>query len=219
MERKNKITAVLGKKGFGKTTYVVSQTAALTRLIIFDYNREYEQGRIISTPQELINQLRLNQNTYFRLIYRPSPVLDIHAHFDFFSKICFEVKNYTLVIEEVDLVSSAGNMPEGLKKIINYGRHHAINLLALSRRAHMVPRDLTANADSIVTFNQQEPRDIRYLADYFGGTVTRKTGEALDAESVIQSLKRVENFSEFLEWENGNFRFGKINFVDKRISF
>lgn len=219
MERRNKITVVLGKKGFGKTSYVVSVTEKLTRLVIFDYNREYQAGKIVSTPQELINQLRLNQNTYFRIIYRPSPALDIHAHFDFFSKIAFEVKNYTLVIEEVDLVSSAGNMPEGLKKIINYGRHHAINLLALSRRAHMVPRDLTANADSIVTFNQQEPRDIRYLADYFGGTVERAGGEKADAEAVIQSLRRVENFSEFLEWENGVFRFGKINFVDKRISF
>lgn len=219
MKRENKITAVLGKKGFGKTTYTVAVTEKLTRLIIFDFNREYENGFIVSNPKQLIAQLRLNSSTYFRLIYRPDPQIEIEQHFEFFSRIAFEVKNYTLVIEEVDIVSSAAKMPVGLKKIINYGRHNAINLLALSRRAHMVPRDLTANADAIVTFNQHEPRDIKYLSDYFGGAVKFADGTTKDAEEVVKSLRRVENFSEFLEWDNGACRIGKINFVDRRIKF
>lgn len=208
MQRKNQISVILGKKGYGKTSYVVSQTNDLTRLIIFDYNREYQKGKIISTPQELIEQARLNLGGMFRLIYRPDINIDIDDHFHFFSEICFRVQNYTLAIEEIDLVSSAGVMPSGLKKIINYGRHNAINLLAISRRAHMVPRDLTANADLIVSFNQQEPRDVKYLTDYMG-----------EAGEKVRDLKKDDHGSEFLEWENGQTRIGKINFVDKSLTF
>lgn len=208
MKRENKITVILGKKGYGKTSYTVAQTRELKRLIIFDYNREYEAGKVITHPKELIAQLRLNMDSFFRLIFRPDPNIDIDLHFDFFSTICFKVQNYTVVFEEIDLVSKAGVMPLGLKQIINYGRHQAINVLALSRRAHMVPRDLTANADAIVTFNQQEPRDIKYLTDYMG-----QAGEK------VRDLKKTDTFSEFLEWENGQVRMGKINFVDKRISY
>ncbi len=208
MKRENKITAVLGKKGYGKTSYVISQTADLDRLIIFDYNREYQNGKIIELPQQLIEQVRLNRNSYFRLIYRPAPVLTLKDHFNFFSEICNNVAGYTVVIEEVDYFASAGVMPEGLQKLINYGRHHAINILALSRRAHKVPRDLTANADVIITFNQQEPRDVKYLTDYMG-----EVGEK------VRTLQRTDQGSEFLEWQNGTYRIGKINFVDKRIFY
>lgn len=208
MKRQNKITVILGKKGHGKTSYVLAQTEDLKRLVIFDYNREYEKGKIVTNPRELIAQLRLNMGNFFRIIYRPDPDIDIETHFDFFSSICFKVQNYTVVLEEVDLVSKAGVMPLGLKQIINYGRHQAINVLALSRRAHMVPRDLTANADVIVTFNQQEPRDIKFLTDYMG-----------EAGERVRDLQKADLFSEFLEWENGNFRIGKINFVDKQIFY
>lgn len=208
MNRQNKIVVVLGKKGFGKTSFVVAETDAMNRLIIFDYNREYQKGKIVSTPQEMISQLRLNQQTFFRLIYRPSPEFEIETHFHFLSEICFLVPDHTFVIEEVDLVSQAGFMPSGLKKLINYGRHQAINLFCLSRRAHMVPRDLTANADVIVSFNQQEPRDVKYLVDYMGS-----------AAEEVRTLKKTADSSEFIEWENGEFRRGKNFFIAKRISY
>lgn len=72
----------------------------------------------------------------------------------------------------------------------------------------MVPRDLTANADVIVSFNQQEPRDVKYLTDYMG-----------EAGEKVRELQKTATTSEFLEWENGAIRIGKINFLDKRIVF
>jgi len=207
LKRKNEIRVILGKKGFGKTSYVIAETDELKRLVIFDYNREYTKGKIISTPFELIQQLRLNQDGFFRLIYRPSDEFSIQQHFEFFSEIVYEIPNSYVVMEEIDLVSTAGFMPEGLQKIINYGRHKAINLFAISRRAHKVPRDLTANADVIVTFNQQEPRDIKYLCDYMG-----EVGEK------VRELKKGETESEFLEFSIEGFQVRKINFLTKKIS-
>lgn len=210
MIRQNEITVILGKKGYGKTSYVVAETSFLDRLIFFDYNREYEKGFIVQNPRELINYLRVNKK-FFRIIYRPSAQYTVEQHFDFFSEICFALKNFTVVCEEIDLVSAAGKMPFGLKKIINYGRHNAINLLALSRRAHAIPRDLTANADTIVTFNQQEPRDLKYLSDFMGES---------NAE-LVRKLEKREDHSEFLKWNatERTPKIGKIFFVDKRIIY
>lgn len=206
MKKTNKITLVLGKKGYGKSSLVKSVIKDLKRLIVFDYLQEYEGEDFITNPKDLIKILQKKKKGNFKLIYRPSHQIEIDDHFDFFSRICFEIENYTLVLEEVDLVSAAGRMPEGLKKIINYGRHRGINVYALSRRAHMVPRDISANSDSIISFNQQEPRDVKYLTDYMGSE-----GEK------VKNLARSDQGSEFLEWENGVIKIGKINFVDKKI--
>lgn len=208
MKRQNEITVILGKKGYGKTSYLIAVTDELERAIFFDYNREYQKGLIVDNPRALIEQLRVNKK-FFRLIYRPSPAYTIETHFKYFSEICFAVKNCTVICEEVDLVSAAGKMPWGLKQIINYGRHKAINLYALSRRAHAIPRDLTANADAIVTFCQQEPRDIKYLTDFMGES---------NAETV-RNLARTETHSEFLKWNAAEKspKVGKIFFVDKKI--
>jgi len=208
MKRKNEITLILGKKGHGKTSLTVSLTDPLTRVIFFDYNHEYQRGLIVTNPAQLIEQVRLNRRGFFRIIYRPAFATDIERHFHYFSEICFALDSFTVVCEEVDLVSRAGSMPTGLKKLINYGRHRAINIIALSRRACMVPRDLTANADLIVSFNQQEPRDLKYIADYAGES----------AADSVRELVRTETDSQFLQMRDGQPpKLGKINFVDKSI--
>lgn len=210
MQRKNEITVILGKKGHGKTSMTVALTDPLKRLIIFDYNQEYQKGLIVTSPHQLIHFAKLNRNGFFRLIYRPAPWLEVEKHFEYFSEIAFALTDFTVVVEEVDLVSRAGSMPRGLKQLINYGRHRAINLMALSRRANMVPRDLTANADVIISFNQHEPRDIKYISDYAG----EMAGEC------VRNLVRTDQGSEFVEIREGKIsREGRINFVDKKITW
>lgn len=205
--KKNKIELILGRKGYGKSTLVKGKIRKLSRLIVFDYLHEYEGDTYITTPQDFLNLMRSKPRS-FRVCYRPSPAMDVQDHFNFFSKICFEIENYTLVLEEVDLVSAAGRMPEGLKKIINYGRHRRINVYALSRRAHMVPRDISANADAITSFCQQEPRDIKYLSEYMG-----------EKAEQVRDLQLTEIGSEFLSWENNELRRGGVNFIDRSIYY
>lgn len=206
MKRENEIIVILGKKGSGKTSYALNLIRERKRLIIFDFNREYE-GYTVGTPEALIEVLKLNHDSDFLIVYQPSPEREIDDHFHFLSAAIFSMSNLTFLCEEIDLVSSAGDMPEGLQRIINYGRHRGISLIGLSRRAHKVPRDLTANADRIVTFQQFEPRDIKYLADYMGERSALSVGQ----------LKRYDKGAEFLEWTDSGTRKGKINFIDKNV--
>ena len=211
MRRENEIVTLLGKKGGGKTSLAASITNDLNRLIVFDYNREYEKGLIITNPPTLARELRQYYDSAFRMIYRPDDSMLIDEHFDGFAKIAYAMNNYTLVIEEIDLVASAGFMPDGLQKIINYGRHKGINLIGLSRRAFKVPRDLTSNSDKVIVAGPlNEPRDIKYLSEFMDST---------DAEKV-RALKREDGKgAEFLEWSQDGVRIGFINFLTKEATF
>lgn len=208
MKRENEIVVILGKKGSGKTSFAMNEIRRKERLVIFDFNREYSDFYVVTNPEKLVELLTLNYEGRFRVAYQPDPTRDLDDHFHHLSKALFCMQNLTFLCEEVDLVSSAGEMPEGLQKIINYGRHRGISLIALSRRAHKVPRDLTANADRIISFAQFEPRDLRYLAEYMGEK----------AAVLVQKLSRTDAGAEFIEWGNGDVSKGNINFVDKSIS-
>lgn len=211
VKRENEIITILGKKGGGKTSLAANLTNESNRLIIFDYNREYERGLIVTNPPQLSRELQKYYETAFRIIYRPDDSLLIDEHFSGFSKIAYAMSNYTLVIEEIDLVASAGFMPDGLQKIINYGRHKGISLIGLSRRAFKVPRDLTSNSDKVIIAGPlNEPRDIKYLSDFM---------DSVDAEKV-RNLKREEGKgADFLEWSQEGVRIGQINFLTKEVSY
>jgi hypothetical protein len=208
MIKDNNITIVLGKKGSGKTSYALNRIQAIERLVAFDFNHEYNEGfYIVTDPKKLVETLSLNHATKFRISYQPDANTDLAQHFEYLSRAVFCMTDMTLLAEEIDIVSSASEIPEGLRKIINYGRHRGISIIALSRRAHRIPRDLTANADQIISFNQNEPRDIKYLSDYMGS----------DNALRVTRLKRTDSAGEFLEWTDTGTDTKEINFVDKSI--
>lgn len=211
MKRENEIITILGKKGGGKTSIAANLTNSLTRLIIFDYNREYEKGLIVTEPTQLVQQLQKYYQSSFRMIYRPDDSLLIDEHFDGFAKIAYAMSNYTVVIEEIDLIASAGFMPEGLHKIVNYGRHKGINVIGLSRRAFKVPRDLTSNSDRVIVAGpMNEPRDIKYLSEFM---------DTAEAEKV-RGLKRDEGKgAQFLEWSQDGVKIGFIDFLTKDLKY
>lgn len=206
----NKISVVLGMKGSGKSSYLKAETRKIERLLIWDYLREYEDGRVVYSLEELIPLLAKSYGSKFRLIFRPSGG-DIAEVFDRFSRAAYCMKEMTLVLEEVDKISDPSFMSEGFQELINYGRHKKIDIIAASRRAHCVPRDLTANADVIVSFFQQEPRDVKYISDFMGA----------DAAERVRTLKidRAALSSELLVWESGEMKVGVIHWPTRALSF
>lgn len=72
----------------------------------------------------------------------------------------------TLVCEEVDkMLCSPNFINEHLYSIISFGRHRQIDLICCARRAADVHRVLRAAVDEIVTFNQKEKDDLKYLEE------------------------------------------------------
>ena len=94
--------------------------------------------------------------------------------YEMFSYLCSAMivnKNFTFAIDEVN----AWQGHESLEKLIDYSRHHEINLIANTRRYTDCPRKLTSEG-KIFIFKTTEPRD----KDYIFQTI----GEKIDIENL-----------------------------------
>jgi len=86
--------------------------------------------------------------------------------YEMFSYLCSAMivnKNYTFAIDEVNAFSNH----ESLEKLIDYSRHHEINLIANTRRYTDCPRKLTSEG-KIYIFKTTEPRDKEYIYQTIG---------------------------------------------------
>lgn len=160
----NAIVVLFGRKGSGKTYLANNMVRSLDRLVILDSLCEYTEGVVIEELESFIDYLRRNLRGKFRVILRLTEDEDITLAF----RALWAGFDYTLVIEEADYYCNPANIDEGFMRLIKYGRHRRINLIAISRRPAEVSRHVTAQADTIISFKQSENRDVDYLVQRLG---------------------------------------------------
>jgi len=159
--RQNLIITILGRKGSGKTTLAREIIADFPRVITLDSMGEYGEGSTV--VWEFENSVRailaVSNKKRFRLALR---VFD-NKHMLGLLKMAWEIPDSLVVVEETSLICSPSDLPAELARLIRFGRHRKISQLYIARRPSELPRDLTANSDLIITFQQREPRDLDYL--------------------------------------------------------
>jgi AAA+ ATPase superfamily predicted ATPase len=198
----NEIIVILGRKGCGKTTLLRKFVSEKKRVIFFDPIGQFSDGVIIVDPLSLLRFLQINCEKQYRIIYNPDPdsyvadgLLDdtkekdyIKRHFAALCEIVRNLYNVYFAVDEVDLVTRPGECPNSFRSIIAHGRHSCISIVATTRRQTETSRLLTSQADVLISFEQHEPADIKYLATFFG--------EKADG------LRTLEKYT-YLEWKNG----------------
>lgn len=144
----------------GKTTLAKELTSSETRLVIFDHmNLEYSKGLIFGSLDDWLGYRERSQATKFRDILRFEDDDEVSAALAF----VWEHGNCTLLCEEVDTLCNPSWIDEHLQKIVKYGRHRNISLVAISRRLPEVSRMLSSQANCIITFAQAEGIDLGAL--------------------------------------------------------
>ncbi len=155
------IITVLGKRGSGKT--FLTKSAIIPRLpspvFILDSLAEYKGGVVYGSVDAWYERLNIDLQGCRHWIYR----LTDDSQVDLFFKAAWHFQGCSVVIEEADMFCSPYSTMESLDKIIRYGRHKAITMVFISRRAAEISRNITAQSDEIITFRQTEPRDIAVL--------------------------------------------------------
>jgi hypothetical protein len=151
---------VCGKKGFGKTSFVKKELIPKwKRVVVLDslgFEYPYKAADSIG---EFADNLKANvEQESFYLTYNP---LDNREE-EFF-KFCLVLTSCLIVVEETDLFCTTSQIDPSLDRLIRYGRHRKLDLVFLSRRPAEVHRNVTAQADVIVSFKQTEPRDLEYF--------------------------------------------------------
>ncbi len=195
MKKTAEITVILGKRGSGKSTLAreLLKRAGDKRVIVIDTFGEHGAGRTVvrSVPElfEAVKRKAFNIAVQFE---------DADAGFSWACRVAYAARDLMLVCEEVDFYIKANYAPEPFSLLVRYGRHKGVAMTCISRRPPDLWRNLTANADSIFSFQTIEPRDIRYLAEFMG---------AQNAEG-LRSLGKLE----YIKYCNGEVSHGRTHF-------
>lgn len=205
MTTEKKIQLVIGKRGSGKSWLVKFLTRDMNRLIVYDIMSEYTDG-VIFDDTEIRGLMYFWREIYkqnFRIIYRP---MQTKAELIWIAEAVFALGDVTFVVEEIDSICTANDMPEPMQAIIQRGRHRNIELIGVTPAPFGIHRDLTRQAKDIYVFKTNEPRDVLYLRQLLG-------------ESIEEKLTALEPF-QFIHWSEGieNVRVGKLQ-NDKEISY
>lgn len=147
------------------------------RSLIFDTLREkiwsskngYEE---INTFPDLCKRL-IENPAFFRISYRQTTVRMITD----FLRVCEAVlccKSLVFGVEECYHFQSPASMPLGLEIIITTGRHREISFFSTTQRPQGLHPLIRSQASQIVSFVQNEPRDIQWIKDCMGEEIALK---------------------------------------------
>ena len=165
VKKRNEIGLIVGKKGSGKSTLGRNIFKSNKRTVAVDTEHDFEAGVVIQDPGQLPAWWnKVYGLADFKMVYRPMDDLAVDQFFHFWNRP--QVGQATLVIDEVDKWSNPHQTAPGLAKLLNYGRHRAINLVGIARRPANVSKTWTANADWIAAFQTTDLIDLDYLSKW-----------------------------------------------------
>jgi len=161
------VAIILGKTGFGKSTWLNSYCKGKPRIFAFDpfmkFPANYEGEKFILDTAASGN---FGPGNHFRVGSHRREDLDLLGAMAFVTGDCL------LVIEECGFIWNKGErIPDWLQEIVFLGRHKNISLAVTAQRAAYIPIDLRSQANRLVTFWQTELSDVDWLENYLGQRV------------------------------------------------
>lgn len=158
------VLIILGKTGYGKSTWLTKYSAGLPRIFAFDPFRKF--------PAEYLNEAQIierhdsgwfRDTPNFRIGVSDLPNLDLVGAISFLTGRC------AFVVEECGFAFYKGErIPEWLQEAIFLGRHQSLTLIFTAQRATSIPIELRSQASRFISFRQTEKRDIEWCREYLG---------------------------------------------------
>lgn len=189
---------VFGKKGFGKSTWVEEVlTANLPRVVFVDtLLKDYTRGTIFTNFAEFQAAMtRVHSTGNFRFIVRcPGFESLVFELFRFNNRLGRAlIQNAALVVEEVTTYCDSNYIAPAILSHLQYGRHAGNALIGVARGPFEINRHLTRQADLIVSFRQDEERDLEFFRKIAGTKAeqlrTLERGQALLMRGTSEELE------------------------------
>lgn len=186
--RHNDITVILGRKWCGKSTRARALAMSRPRRIVIDPMFEHEElGAVCRSFDALVSYLRLMRAGPYGLVFRSLDDYERDMVVNLTTAGSPDVPplpGVTVLIDEIDRICSPSSITPGLKRLVNYGRHFGVSLIALARRPRAIHHDLTSQADRMIIGQMQEPADVDYLRKFIG----------LDLAARVKALREPDQF-------------------------
>lgn len=158
------VIIILGKTGFGKSTWLQTYVQHLPKLFPFDpfaaIQAEYLDADTI---------IQRHEAGYFKNTSSFRCGTHKLADMELLGAVAFLTTNCTFVVEECGVAFYKGErIPDWLSEIIFLGRHHNVSLILTAQRAASIPIELRSQASRFISFRQTEKRDLEWTRDYLG---------------------------------------------------
>jgi DNA helicase HerA-like ATPase len=164
--------AILGTRGSGKTTLSRMIQRGWQKQVILDPVNEYSDGEIVRDFAGFISKIRFyekNKTKKFRLIVRFSPETeDYETQLNSILRVLYHFKNVQIIIEEIQLFTSAHLMPSYLKSALFTGRHQGLSLVFVTQRPGQLNKNILSQCSHIFAGLIHEKNDFEYLKPTFG---------------------------------------------------
>jgi hypothetical protein len=177
-ELQNRIVAIIGRKGSGKSTMLAERLKTVERLVVFDPLGEHSgpkgwlPNELSSLPELESFMLWNRKRGQFAAGYVPGD--DLEEEVEGVARVLYQRGNLVFGIEEVPLICSPSYLPPVLGKLIRTGRHRQIDIVWTGQRASECARTLTSLTDEFVLFSQTEPLDLDAIGKRCGDEVARR---------------------------------------------
>jgi DNA helicase HerA-like ATPase len=161
------VVIILGKTGFGKSTWLAHYCDRFTRIFAFDpfgkFPANYWDEALIL---DRVADNNFAPGRQFRIGSYNRNDLELLGALAFMSGDCL------LVVEEAGFIWNKGErIPDWLREIVFLGRHKNVSLAITAQRAAYIPIDLRSQANRLVSFWQTELVDVGWLESYLNDRV------------------------------------------------
>lgn len=189
----NRIVAIAGRKGSGKSTLNTEILHHANRLFIFDTMGEHSWVPNRYTELDEAYNFILEcgaQDQNFVGSFVPEGATEDALERDF-SEICraiYEGGNVTYSVEELPMLSSPQYVPPAYDRLVRLARHRCINLGYTGQRLSECPRRVTSATDVFILFSHTEPRDLDAIAERTSPEVSQVVYALGEHEFVIYDV-------------------------------
>jgi len=169
----NTIISIFGVKGSGKTTLVQEIAREHPRVFAFDtvgqYGPELGAKVVFGLGPGAVAMVEASRRERFFVSLRSDNVDDLVR----LLAVAYEVTDSLVIVEEASFFSSPAFLPVELSQLVRLGRHRRISQVYVAQRPSEVHRAITAQSDLVVSFHQEEDRDLLFLKGRFGQRVEK----------------------------------------------
>jgi len=159
-DKTRSVVVIFGKTGTGKSYFAKEYIKNFDRVIICDPKHEYN-GLIFTSYLDVAEYYKEERPEKFIFVCRFEKDID----YNYLFKLALIIEDLLLVVEEAEIYISPGSRSSAFLDCVRYGRHHGISLLGIARRATELSIDFKAMCDSIISFKQNFPRDIKTMQE------------------------------------------------------
>lgn len=164
------VMAAIGGRGSGKSAWVkqLPLVAAASRLVVWDYMREY--GHLAQPQTNLGAAIKAMAGPSWRIAYQANPARK-DAEFDLICRAVKAAKKCVLVAEELAFVTTANRAPPVWRELCLLGRHatHAeVSIVGISQRPASIDKDFLAVCDVIHCGRLVYAADAKAVAPFLG---------------------------------------------------